>query len=1082
MKTICHNFDGDIFFKCPSSETYYTVDAALPAYSQFSALCDNDPKFYQTCGAGHHEITSVDPTQVCGYYICENSSGVFTSGWAQRQGYSCDEEHQCKNTGLDETGCDGTFSSADGAVLPMSKACDGVCNLVSCEDEARCNLLTYGVFDKGGYYPPIRIGATENHPEAIFGSDGSGNRTALLEHKTCIHTYSNLLVPIFNYTRCATIVYSFANVDIAEWVLQPQTPYCSNFLDQTNCTDPLRVALSCEIGGYLSTVSIFVVCHGLENLQVCDNGIEDTCFDLSPSCKIHKHKMCDGKIDCSDESDESSAVCLSMTQEDCVRVLGRHRGRIPLAWLHDGIVDCESGIDETGINWPTCGAGVTHRFVTQNESCSEDFLCLEGDAKFIGLEVLCDKIETCGNENEICMISKGITRELVTMPISSERLDKHFIHCFRGLERLEELFGFCFQQTFSYPDDAIYGMNTMPAVTIPLTPMDCDHSFGEIYLFMSCTNKCSNSSCPLKRTLKHDSCPGQIQDRIYTLINNEELTFVTKVKETFRNDYFLCENKRCISYESVCNLVNDCGDFSDEAMCTNHFQCNSSGDYISKARVCDGKIDCDDLSDECNSSCGKEIIEGVFLKVLSWTIGSLAVILNLVIICKGFNTESTPVLFLNRGLIILISMGDLLMGVYLLTISIVDMLYGKGYCTDQIRWVTSSYCSTLGVISTIGSQLSLFSMTILSLTRFLGIKNAMTMRSRGSRASILSKSIGIMLSVILFSVVIAIVPLLPQLDDFFVNGLTYESTNTLFIGVTDKKTHFQIIKAYYGRMKLKNIGWHQINIMIGEMFSDDYGGIAGSNANFYGNDGVCLFKYFVHFDDPQKEYVWTILIINLTSFLIISCCYTYISFVSIKSSQIITKKMANKAVQSRNRKLQRKVSIIIMTDFMCWVPFILLCALHTLGVTDASNFYAIFSIVIIPINSVINPLLYDSTLTEYSSRSVRWAFSLVTRNTRVFSNVIETGQDLVTIMETHKKPVTIIETHEVASNDHGNSQVASNDHRNSQVASNVNGAAKLAVSGKPCHVGKKIECSSVIVHRERSEVGVISKETSESSL
>ena len=77
-------------------------------------------------------------------------------------------------------------------------------------------------------------------------------------------------------------------------------------------------------------------------------------------------------------------------------------------------------------------------------------------------------------------------------------------------------------------------------------------------------------------------------------------------------------------------------------------------------------------------------------------------------------------------------------------------------------------------------------------------------------------------------------------------------------------------------------------------------------------------------------------------------------------------------VRSRNNRLQRKISIIILTDFLCWVPFVIICFLHTIGQIDASPWYALLSILILPVNSVINPLLYDDTVERIIERIFRW--------------------------------------------------------------------------------------------------------------
>ena len=69
--------------------------------------------------------------------------------------------------------------------------------------------------------------------------------------------------------------------------------------------------------------------------------------------------------------------------------------------------------------------------------------------------------------------------------------------------------------------------------------------------------------------------------------------------------------------------------------------------------------------------------------------------------------------------------------------------------------------------------------------------------------------------------------------------------------------------------------------------------------------------------------------------------------------------------------MQRKISAIITTDFFCWIPFVIVSFFHTLEVIDATPWYALFSIIILPINSLINPLLYDNKITSFITRSIR---------------------------------------------------------------------------------------------------------------
>ena len=74
-------------------------------------------------------------------------------------------------------------------------------------------------------------------------------------------------------------------------------------------------------------------------------------------------------------------------------------------------------------------------------------------------------------------------------------------------------------------------------------------------------------------------------------------------------------------------------------------------------------------------------------------------------------------------------------------------------------------------------------------------------------------------------------------------------------------------------------------------------------------------------------------------------------------------KTQNSAAEKTNGRLQRVVHIIILTDFLCWIPFVITCWLHFLSVIDANPWYPTFSILVLPINCVVNPLLYNKSIT-----------------------------------------------------------------------------------------------------------------------
>ena len=375
------------------------------------------------------------------------------------------------------------------------------------------------------------------------------------------------------------------------------------------------------------------------------------------------------------------------------------------------------------------------------------------------------------------------------------------------------------------------------------------------------------------------------------------------------------------------------------------------------------------MSDECNDSCGQRIIDSRFLELVAWIIGTLAIFLNSVSLCRNISTiadcKSEPAL-LNNGLIALISLGDFLMGLYLSVIAGYDSHYDAAYCWRHPDWISSNTCAGLGVISTTASQISLYSMTVLSLLRLSGIKKDFVIPRNVSRRSI-CKLLGILVMIVGISLVISIMPLMKWLEDFFVNGVRFAAYNTLFHGCPNKKILEAILDEYYGKNMADNLKWATIMDLVQSMFSSDHGGISYKRQSFYGNDGVCLFKYFVTNDDPQVIFVFILLCFNFSCFVIIGLSYGMIMAKAIKSKRKVALKSVDgdKAAREMKTKLQRITVWIIFTDFVCWVPFIVVCCFHYLEILDSTSWYPFFSILVLPINSVINPIIYDNCLHEF---------------------------------------------------------------------------------------------------------------------
>ena len=983
VRRICRTTRGT-FYECPGSLELYS-----DASRTLNRLCPEDKYQYVACYTPHFTPLMFNNTvvAVCGHYICDHdflSSGsitvyredVYTSSWW------CNNREDCRS-GVDEKYCSeeedgegeerfqcGGLDAAGVSELSTSRVCDKKCDCYHCDDEWSCHGYIGNYWYMCSYSSNIIVinfipsyNICNNYTDCYQGDDESncGNVTA------CAIEGSNTLIYILaNYSRCTP------------WA------WCANKLDQTNCSDTTLAPLQCPVGGYISTVSQHIICRSIiytsysrlhsNTSAVCDDNMDMQCVTPISGCYIHKHQLCDNITDCEGGSDEESVLCSRVTSEICKR---KHKYnkllKLPRGWINDGIEDCVGGIDEDITNWNSCNY-LTFT-IYGSELCEDVYICPSGYPPYVEIPSLCDEMLSCEGGNGICETAALASPQVRYTPAKVENMN-YLHYCLLGLQYLKIYFAGC--EKVNYPRVDILG--TQPNyLFLPVKQVNCDYMYGEQYVYLSCSGKCQNTKCPLTATpLSGSTCSNILKRRSYSISSSGNLVIVEKHSMGFKvKNVFVCGNGNCVPYSKVCNLINDCGDGTDEDSCDNHFVCNVksnfSKSYIPLTNICDGQYDCLDSSDE-KDCCHRKLINDLALKMSAWLIGTLALLLNGIIQVGSLRTmrfARTSSALTDKVLITLISFGDWLVGCYLFVLAVTDAYYGSSFCSQQMHWLISSYCTILGVFSTFGSQISLFSMTILSVTRVFRISKGLSIPGPVCKKSyILVSLIGFFTAGV--SITIAVIPLLPHFEDTFVNALFFPNINFLR-GFVTKKSLKPTMESYYGRIMLvvSNLSWSSVRSLIYGMFTKVYGGVPHRILGFYGNDPVCLFKFFVSPDEPQSAYSWSLLATNFVCFGTISISYLIVFVITSTSSLSRSEGLTGDKVRSRNNRLQRKISIIILTDFLCWVPFVIICFLHTIGQIDASPWYALLSILILPINSVINPLLYDNTVGRIIGRVFR---------------------------------------------------------------------------------------------------------------
>uniref|UniRef100_A0A8C4L3W5 Lutropin-choriogonadotropic hormone receptor n=1 Tax=Equus asinus TaxID=9793 RepID=A0A8C4L3W5_EQUAS len=142
-----------------------------------------------------------------------------------------------------------------------------------------------------------------------------------------------------------------------------------------------------------------------------------------------------------------------------------------------------------------------------------------------------------------------------------------------------------------------------------------------------------------------------------------------------------------------------------------------------------------------------------FLRVLIWLINILAIMGNVTVLFVLLTSHYK--LTVPRFLMCNLSFADFCMGLYLLLIASVDSQTKGQYYNHAIDWQTGSGCSAAGFFTVFASELSVYTLTVITLERWHTITYAIQLDQKLR----LRHAIPIMLGGWLFSTLIAMLPL-----------------------------------------------------------------------------------------------------------------------------------------------------------------------------------------------------------------------------------------------------------------------------------------------------------------------------------
>ncbi len=352
------------------------------------------------------------------------------------------------------------------------------------------------------------------------------------------------------------------------------------------------------------------------------------------------------------------------------------------------------------------------------------------------------------------------------------------------------------------------------------------------------------------------------------------------------------------------------------------FLSNHSELFVSQAEICECFVpayaNCTALDVRSPYLTCDRLLSNKVLMVMMWLIGLSALCGNLFVLIRrktnnqGYNVQSV---FLSN-----LAMSDLLMGIYLLIIACADIFFDDSFPMNAERWRSGITCRITGAISMLSSEASVFFITLISIDRFINMRFPDTQRK-------ISKVLSIIIAALVWFITLVLV-IVPSV----LAGRYYKlyDVSHVCIGLPLANNEFETKEIVRDRTVLEDDTLILDKYKVTSKSEGLVPGLYYASALFLGLNGFCYFVILV--------------------------CYVEIVRAVYKSSKRVGR---SKEVRKSHMKMNVKVAAIVLTDFLCWSPIIILGILiQTDVLTLSESVFAWIVVVVLPINSAVNPYLY----------------------------------------------------------------------------------------------------------------------------
>lgn len=175
--------------------------------------------------------------------------------------------------------------------------------------------------------------------------------------------------------------------------------------------------------------------------------------------------------------------------------------------------------------------------------------------------------------------------------------------------------------------------------------------------------------------------------------------------------------------------------------------------------------------------------------------------------------------------------------------------------------------------------------------------------------------------------------------------------------------------------------------------------------DFYARSGVCLPLHLTADKPAGWEYsVFVFLVLNFVSFLGIFVLYL-LMFVKIRQSNSMT----GVTQKSPTTSIGSRMVFIVLTDFVCWIPIIIIGGASLLGMQAKPAVYAWVAVFVLPLNSALNPILYTISTTNFR-RNIN---TTVRKNSKKLHGFSLTATENQTMITTPRKKESMVDNNDL---------------------------------------------------------------------